>query len=151
MRKSTLLHLRIPFSYYLLPIFLLALSLVHQINWFKIIIVLVILHVFLYPASNSFNSYYDKDKESIGGLKNPPPVDKEVLIYSLIFDFIALLLGCLISWQFVVYLFIYGIGSKAYSWDKIRLKKYPIISWLSVGIMGGAITFLASNFFIQDS
>jgi 1,4-dihydroxy-2-naphthoate octaprenyltransferase len=33
-------------------------------------------------------------------------------------------------------------SSKAYSYDKVRLKKYPIISWLTVGVFQGGFTYL---------
>jgi hypothetical protein len=142
LKKATLLHLRIPFSFFLMPVFTFALSLsIVWVTW-KMVLVFVILHIFLYPASNGFNSFYDKDEESIGGLKYPPKVSEELLWTSLIFDGIALLLGVLLGWQFVLALLLYGLASKAYSWDKIRLKKYAFISWLIAGFFQGFFTFL---------
>ena len=61
---------------------------------------------------------------------------------SLVFDVIAVGLGFLLGWRFALMLFIYGLASKAYSWDKIRLKKLPIIGWLTVGFFQGAFTYL---------
>jgi len=149
--RSTLLHLRIPFSYFLTPIFLLALSFVPQWEWPRMFLVFGIIHLFLYPASNSFNTYYDRDEESIGSLKNPPPVSPELLPVSLLFDAIALALGFFVNWQFVLYLFIYGLCSKAYSYDKIRLKKRPFASWLGTGLVQGGLTFLAVIYAMQAS
>ena len=34
-------------------------------------LIFVILHILVYPASNGYNSYMDRDEGSIGGLKNP--------------------------------------------------------------------------------
>ncbi len=141
-QRSTLLHLRIPFSFYLLPIFLFAVSLSPRPNGWATLLAFLILHVLLYPASNGFNSYYDKDEDSIGGLEKPPPVSKELLYTSLVLDGLALLLGIPLGWPFVLGLFIYGFISKAYSHDRIRLKKYPVISWLLASIFQGAFTFL---------
>jgi len=141
-KKSTLLHLRIPFSFFLMPVFCFAVSLTKDIIWWKVILVFIILHVFLYPASNGFNSYYDKDEESIGGLKHPPKVSDELLWVSLFFDLVAVLLGLILSIDFAIALFIYGLASKAYSYDKIRLKKYPITSWIIAGFFQGFFTFL---------
>jgi 1,4-dihydroxy-2-naphthoate octaprenyltransferase len=96
----------------------------------------------IYPASNGYNSYFDKDEDSIGGLKKPPKVDKELYWISLIFDGVAYLIGFIIGWQFVLMSFIYGLVSKAYSHPSIRLKKLPIIGWISAGIFQGYFTFL---------
>lgn len=141
-KKSTWLHLRIPFSYFLLPVFLFALAVSVNINPTSIVIVLVALHIFLYPASNGFNSYFDKDTESIGGLKNPPPVSKALYYVSLAFDVIAVALGLMINYDFAIMLVVYGFVSKAYSHPSIRLKKYPILSWLVAGFFQGCFTFL---------
>lgn len=141
-QKSTLLHLRIPFSFYLMPIFLFAWSISPQPPLWRVLVCFSIIHFFLYPASNGYNSYYDKDEDSIGGLETPPPVSKELLYVSLLLDGIALLLGIILGWWFVSGLFIYGLVSKAYSDERIRLKKYPIVSWLLAGSFQGAFTFL---------
>ena len=142
-RTATLLHLRIPFSFFLMPVFLFAVSVSPQLDLFNLILSFLILHLFIYPASNGFNSYYDKDEDSIGGLEKPPPVSKELLYVSLILDAAALLLSLLISWQFMVMMFVFGMVSKAYSHDKIRLKKYPVVSWLVASGFQGAFTFLS--------
>ncbi len=140
--KSTLIHLRIPFSYFLMPVFFLSISLSAKLDISRTILAFFILHLFLYPASNSFNSYYDRDTGSIGGLKHPPQVEKDLIFVSLVFDLIAVLLGFLIDWIFALAVFAYGLASKVYSFDKIRLKKYPVISWLGTGIIQGGFTFL---------
>ena len=120
--RSTLLHLRIPFSLFLLPIFLFAVSISNNPFLGNVLLVFFILHFLLYPASNGYNSYFDKDEGSIGALKNPPEVSLQLYRVSLLLDGIAILLGFLINWQFVVMIFIYGIVSKAYSHPSIRLK-----------------------------
>jgi 4-hydroxybenzoate polyprenyltransferase len=141
--KSTFLHLRIPFSYFLLPVFLFAVSvspniLISRIGW-----VFLILHFFLYPASNGYNSYFDKDEGSIGGLKNPPPVDKGLYWTALMLDLIAIVLGFVkISLLFSLMLLVYGLVSKAYSHPTVRLKKYPIAGWIVTGLFQGLFTFL---------
>lgn len=150
MKKSTLLHLRIPFSFFLLPVFLLALSLSEHIKIESTLLSFFILHVLLYPASNGYNSYFDKDEGSIGGLRNPPKVSKELYWTSLIFDLLALVLGMWISSEFVIMIFIYGLISKGYSHPSIRLKKYPIAGWLAAGIFQGYFTFLLSYIAIND-
>ncbi len=150
MKKSTLLHLRIPFSFFLLPVFLLALAISEQVNSLNLWLCFFILHFLVYPASNGYNSYFDKDEGSIGGLKNPPKVSKELYWTSLFMDFIALALGFFISPEFVVMVLIYGAISKAYSHPSIRLKSKPIIGWLAAGIFQGYFTYLLSYIAIND-
>lgn len=138
---STWAHLRIPFSIFLMPVFLLAWSLLPEPEWWRVVVVFVSLHLFLYPASNGYNSYFDKDEESIGGLERPPAVEKELYYASLLFDGIALLLGALLGWQYVAMLFVYGLISKMYSHPMVRLKAMPIAGWLAAGVFQGAFTF----------
>jgi len=141
--RSAWLHLRIPFSFFLLPVYLFALSISPNFGESRLLWSFVIIHLFLYPASNGFNSYFDKDEKSIGGLKNPPPVTKGLYYLSLLFDAIAILLGYLkISVLFSIMLLIYGLVSKAYSHPSIRLKKFPIGGWLTVGVFQGFFSFL---------
>lgn len=141
-KRSTLLHLRLPFSFFLLPIFIFAVSLSpHPVLW-KTVLAFFILHFLIYPASNAYNSYYDKDEDSIGGLEKPPPVSRELLHAAWLLDGVALLLGALLGWQFAIGLFVYGLVSKLYSHDRIRLKKYAVLSWVIASFFQGAFTFL---------
>jgi 4-hydroxybenzoate polyprenyltransferase len=140
--KSSLRHVRLPFSYLLLPIYLLALLSVDKIYAVKAWLVFVVLHFLLYPASNGFNSYCDRDKESIGTLKRPPEVTPDLLWLSLALDAAALVLALWAGWVVFWGCFVYGLASKAYSWNKIRIKKYPVTGWLFTGIGQGTLTFL---------
>jgi 1,4-dihydroxy-2-naphthoate octaprenyltransferase len=140
--RSTILHLRIPFSFFLMPVFLFALCISPNLNGGSILWSFLIIHLLLYPASNGYNSYFDKDEKSIGGLKNPPPVKKELYYVSILFDVAAIVLGLvMVSKEFAVMLFVYGLISKAYSHPAIRLKKYPITGWLTVVLFQGVFTF----------
>ena len=108
--SSSWLHLRIPFSYFLLPVFLFALAISPNISGGHLFWVFIIVHIFLYPASNGYNSYFDKDEKSIGGLQNPPPVNKGLYYLSLSFDAIAITLGLVfINIPFAAMLFAYGL------------------------------------------
>jgi 4-hydroxybenzoate polyprenyltransferase len=141
--KSSWLHLRIPFSYFLLPVFLFSLCVSPNFTEKSLLWTFLVIHFFLYPASNGYNSYFDKDEKSIGGLKNPPPVNKGLYYLSLLFDVIAIIIGAImINLEFAIMLFIYGLVSKAYSHPSIRLKKYAISSWLIAGLFQGLFTLL---------
>jgi len=147
--KSSWVHLRIPFSFFLLPVYLFALATSNEVNVFFALIVFVILHLFLYPASNGYNSYFDKDEGSIGGLKNPPKVNKGLYNLALVFDAVALLLSTY-NMLFFFMILVYGLISKAYSHPSIRIKKYPYASWFIAGFFQGFFTFLMSYIGIID-
>jgi 1,4-dihydroxy-2-naphthoate octaprenyltransferase len=134
-----------------MPVFLFALAMNFQMaNTYYAIIAFVVLHVFVYPASNGYNSYFDKDEGSIGGLKEPPKVTKDLYWAGLAFDTIGVLLAMLVSFPFALMVFIYGMVSKAYSHPSVRLKKYPFLSWFTVGIFQGAFTYLMVSSAILD-
>ena len=141
MKRSTWLHLRIPFSFYLLPIFCFAVSQTPHPRLAFTLLIAIILHLLAYPASQGFNSYYDRDQGSIGGLERPPPVSRELLVVSLAFDVVALLLALLVGWGFAGLLLACGLASKAYSHPAIRLKRRPWAGWLTVALFQGGVTY----------
>lgn len=138
---SALLHLRLLFSVFLLPVYLFALSQATDINVFNAVLTFVVWHLLVYPASNGFNSYFDKDEGSIALIESPPPVDKSLYNFSLLLDVIALLLSIIVGWILFFAVLVYGIISKMYSHPQFRLKKYPIISFLIVFIFQGAFIY----------
>lgn len=149
--RSSWLHLRIPFSFFLLPVFLFSLALSPNLDPGRIFWVFFIVHFLLYPASNGYNSYFDKDEESIGGLRNPPQVERGLYYLSLLLDAIALALGfMLVNKIFAIMLFVYGLVSKAYSHPRVRLKRFPIIGWLAAGFFQGYFTFIMCYIGIND-
>lgn len=149
--RSSLLHLRIPFSYFLLPIFLFALCISPNLNEARIFWVFFIIHFLLYPASNGYNSYYDRDEKSIGSLKNPPPTKKGLYYLALLLDTFAMVLGYqMINLTFALMLLTYGLVSKAYSHPLIRLKKYAVTSFIITGLFQGLFTVLMCYVGIND-
>lgn len=147
--KDLLLHLRLPFSFFLLPIFLFALSQAQDIQSSKAWWIFFILHFLVYPASNAYNSYFDKDNGPIGGLKNPPKTDKSLFTLAVRMEGLAFLLAIfMVHLGFGIGCFLYSLVSRAYSYDKIRLKKYPWLSWFIVGLFQGSLTFLLTVLFV---
>lgn len=83
----------------------------------------------------------DRDKESIGGLKNPPQPNIQLFWITAIMDLSAIALGMLISFYFSAGVALYILASRAYSYRGIRLKKYPILGYLTVITFQGAVVF----------
>ena len=124
-----------------MPVYWFALSQVVHINWVTAVLIFIILHLLVYPASNGYNSYMDRDTSPIGGLKNPMIPTRQLFIVTLIMDILAVSLSFFISPFFVLGIFFYILASRAYSYRRIRLKKYPVIGYLTVIIFQGAVTF----------
>ena len=141
MQKSTIQLLRFHFSFFLLPVYLFALSQVVYTNWWRAFLIFFILHILVYPASNGYNSYMDRDETSIGGLKNPLQPTRELFLVTIMMDCLAIALGFFISIYFTVGIIFYILASRAYSYRGIRLKKYPVIGYLTVVIFQGAVIF----------
>lgn len=139
--SSTLQLLRLHFSFFLMPVYWFALSQVVDRDWGRAALIFLILHGLVYPASNGYNSYMDRDTTPIGGLARPMQPTRQLYWVTLAMDLTALLLGCLISPYFVAGLACYILASRAYSYRGIRLKKYPVTGWLTVIICQGALIF----------
>jgi 1,4-dihydroxy-2-naphthoate polyprenyltransferase len=140
--KSTVKHLRLPFSFHLMPVFLFALSQAGTINWKNTTLAFLILHILIYPSSNGYNSYQDKDETSIGGLKYPPKVSENLFYVTLLFDLAGIVLALFVSLNFSLFVVLYVLISRAYSYRKLRLKKYAIIGFLTVFLFQGAFSYL---------
>ena len=140
--SDALTLMRIPFSVYLMPVFWFALSTVSGFSTLRAVAVFCILHLLVYPASNGYNSYHDRDESSIGGLRQPPKVTRELLHLVLLFDALAIAFSLFLSPLFAALVTVYLLVSKAYSYRGIRLKKYPIISTAVVTVFQGAFTFI---------
>ena len=84
LQKSTIQLLRFHFSFFLMPVYWFALSQVPAISWPRALLVFLILHLLVYPASNGYNSYMDRDETAIGGLEKPMQPTRQ-LFYTTVF------------------------------------------------------------------
>ena len=150
-RKSTIQLLRFHFSFFLLPIYLFAISQLPAINGTNAVVVFLILHVLVYPSSNGYNSYMDRDETPIGGLKNPLQPTRELFYTTIVMDAMAIALSFFINIRFTLCILVYILASRAYSYRRIRLKKYPVIGFLTVFIFQGALVFYAVFHAVQNN
>jgi 1,4-dihydroxy-2-naphthoate octaprenyltransferase len=142
LQRSTIQLLRFHFSFFLLPVYLFAVSQVPVIDRSNAIIVFLILHILVYPSSNGYNSYMDKDESPIGGLASPLQPTKQLFYVSIIMDVMAVLFGFLVDPFFALGILLYILASRAYSYRGIRLKRFPVIGFLTVFIFQGALVFV---------
>lgn len=141
LQRSTIQLLRFHFSFFLLPVYLFALGLVPDAGLQRSILVFVILHLLVYPSSNGYNSYMDRDEGSIGGIRNPLQPTRQLFRVSVLMDVAAVLLSGLISVVMALCIVLYILASRAYSYRGIRLKQYPVIGYLTVVLFQGGLTF----------
>src|SRR5690242_21946419 len=120
MHRSTIKLLRIPFSFFLSPIYLFALALVPRINFVDALLVFFILHFLIYPASNGYNSYMDRDTESIGGLEKPLRPAKADYHLTIVLDLLTIGLSVPVGPIFALMMPLCIGASKACSCRKIR-------------------------------
>lgn len=141
LQRSTLQLLRFHFSLFLLPVYLFAISQLPAVPWAKALLVFVILHFLVYPSSNGYNSYMDRDEAPIGGLAHPLQPTKELFYVSIVMDVLALVLSFSVSVIFGIGMLLYITASRAYSYRGIRLKQYPFGGFLTVFVCQGALVF----------
>ena len=140
-KTSTIQLLRIHFAFFLMPVYWFALSQTINIHIPHALLVFGILHLLVYPASNGYNSYMDRDTESVGGIETPQQPTRQLFYVTLWLDILALGLSLFISLYFMLALAAYILASRAYSYRGIRLKQYPVIGYLTVIIFQGGVTF----------
>jgi len=124
-----------------MPVFVLALSRVGSLDLWGAIGTFLALHLFIYPASNGYNSYIDQDEGPIGGLENPPKPSRNLFWAALIFDILGLVIMLLVNWQAFLLVLTYMLASRAYSSPQLRLKGLPWVGFFTVVIFQGAVTF----------
>lgn len=145
-KRSTLQLLRIPFSLFLLPVYLFALAFSGVDNLGRAILFGLVLHLLVYPSSNGYNSLMDQDKGPIGGLEKPPAPERELFWVTLFLDALALLLVLPMGLVLFGGLLVYIVFSRLYSYRGIRLKRFPIIGYLTVVLNQGALVFLLARY-----
>lgn len=141
LQRSTIQLLRFHFALFLMPVYFFAVSQTVYTNWWRAILVFIILHGLVYPASNGYNSYMDCDQGPVGGIRKPMQPTEELRKVVLVMDGLALLLSISISVWFAGGVLFYIMASRAYSNRGLRIKKYPVIGYLLVICCQGALVF----------
>ncbi len=99
-QRSTIQLLRFHFSFFLMPVYWFALSQVVNPNIGRVVLIFLVIHLLIYPSSNGFNSYMDRDEESIGGLKKPLQPTRQLWWATILMDILAIAMAFFISLPF---------------------------------------------------
>jgi 1,4-dihydroxy-2-naphthoate polyprenyltransferase len=146
LQASTIQLLRFHFSFFLLPVYLFALSQIEDIQAGKALLVFFILHLLIYPASNGYNSYMDRDAGPIGGLRKPMQPTRQLFQATLVMDIAAVVLSVIVHPMLALCILFYILASRAYSYRGIRLKRYPITGFFTVFVFQGAVIYYSTWF-----
>jgi 1,4-dihydroxy-2-naphthoate polyprenyltransferase len=93
----------------------------------------------------------DRDDTPIGGLQKPLQPTKELFYVSVIMDVAAIVISAFISAMFALGILLYILASRAYSYRRIRLKKYAIAGFLVVFLFQGAVIFFITYDTVQPN
>ncbi|HEU0111121.1 MAG TPA: UbiA family prenyltransferase [Flavisolibacter sp.] len=110
-------------------------------NWKRAALIFFILHILVYPSSNGYNSFMDRDVTPIGGLRSPLQPTMQLFFVTIVMDLLALILSLYISIPFMMGIMLYILASRAYSYRGIRLKRLPVAGFLTVFLFQGALIF----------
>jgi len=148
---DTVTLLRFPFSVFLLPVSLFSFFYIRPVFDHKLLLVVVIWHLLVFPSSNGYNSFNDQDEGPIGGLAAPPKPTRLLLYVANFMDGFAVLLSLLVSVYFALFVTIYIIASRLYSNRAIRFKSWPILGFMIVFVFQGAWIFCANVFALSSA
>lgn len=141
LNRSTIQLLRFPFSYFLMPVFFFALSFVDAIEWWPTLLIFFLIHFLLYPSSNGYNSFMDRDITSIGGVEKPMLPTQQLFFITVLMDTTGAVLALIISWWFFGAFLFYIICSRLYSYRGIRLKRFAVLGYITVIFNQGGLIF----------
>lgn len=138
---AALLHLRLPFSVILSPLFLCGLWLSGGgASWEQVPAAFLIIHLLLYGGMNAYNSYWDKDDGPIGALADPPPATAILRPFSLSLKGLAVMLGLAIGPGFGALVTLAAGLSLLYSHGRTRWKERPVLAAATIfagqGLLG---------------
>jgi 1,4-dihydroxy-2-naphthoate octaprenyltransferase len=83
----------------------------------------------------------DRDETPVGGLSKPLQPTRQLFYVTIAMDLAAVLLSLLIGPWFCAAITAYILASRAYSFRGIRLKRFPILGYLTVILFQGGLTY----------
>jgi 1,4-dihydroxy-2-naphthoate octaprenyltransferase len=149
-------HLRVPFNLLLSPLFFwgawwAAAGAPAALDPWRLAVAWVALHVFLYGGTSALNSYYDRDEGPIGGLAEPPPVDRGLLAWSWGVQLAGAPLAAWVGGPFLVVWVALLLVATAYSHPATRWKASPAAALAAVGLGQGGLGALAGAWAVRAS
>jgi len=142
---ALLLHLRLPFQLALSVVFLWGVFVSGGGFETKTFLGWVAFTVGLSGGATAFNSYYDRDRGPVSGLRRPPPVSPALLPFAVAVEASGLLLAAIADVRLGALYLASALLLDGYSHPAVRLKRHPWLSMASVAIGSGALVALAGS------
>jgi 4-hydroxybenzoate polyprenyltransferase len=138
-----LIHLRLHYQFFILSGgFLLGGVLTPTPDYSTFLLQFLNVHVLLFGGATAFNSCWDKDEGPIGGLKNPPKMNKWMRDASMLMQFAGLIWALTVGWVFAMVYLISMILFWLYSTPLARWKGDPYLSLIAIGFSTGTSSVL---------
>jgi len=132
------LHLRLHYQFFILSGgYLMGGYLSDEMNSAQFWLQFLNVHILLFGGATAYNSWWDKDEGPIGGLKNPPKMEKWMHPISLLFMFCGWIWSAFIGIEYAV---IYGTSLLffwLYSTPHARWKGRPLLSLVAIAVSTG--------------
>ncbi|MBI4144543.1 UbiA family prenyltransferase [Candidatus Woesearchaeota archaeon] len=103
-------------------------------------------HILLFGGVTAYNSYWDKDKGPIGGLKHPPKMEGWMLYAAWALQILGILLGLSLGAYFTLFFAISILLFWLYSSPNVRLKEKPIASLVTISLATAFTSFYLGYF-----
>ncbi len=146
---STITLLRVPYSYFLMPIFFFAFTFSDSPDYFKSLQFFLVFFLLVVPASYGYNSYMDDDTTPVGGLRHPPKAKPELWWVCMAMNLVSISYVFFMDTVLGILVALYIAASIAYSMPHIRLKKYAFIGAFTVAFFQGFFLYVMVFLFCQ--
>jgi 4-hydroxybenzoate polyprenyltransferase len=136
-------HLRLPFQLALSSVFLWGVFVASGDFGPRTLLAWAAFTIGLSGGATAFNSFYDRDRGPVGGLKHPPPVSGALLPFSIVVLTLGLAAAALAAVGIGAIYLVAALLFVLYSHPAVRTKRRPLLSLATVTLASGALTFLA--------
>lgn len=136
--KNFLVHLRLHYQFFLLSGgYLLGGLMADQMNTLQFWMQFLNVHILLFGGATAYNSWWDKDEGSIGGLKNPPKMKEWMHPVSLMFIVFGWIWSFTLGWMYSSIFLFSLVLFWLYSTPLARWKGHPVLSLIAIAISTG--------------
>lgn len=133
-----LIHLRLHYQLFLLSGgYLLGGLMADQMSTVQFWVQFMNVHILLFGGATAYNSWWDKDEGPIGGLKNPPKMEKWMHSVSLMFMILGWIWSISLGWMYSSVFLISLILFWLYSTPLARWKGHPVLSLIAIAVSTG--------------